>query len=111
MSNQKNMIHKIIKISKFQAEKELEHWSKEVSSKGMCSIRVYILNFVERMKTNVLRKGEPYEVISEENYNGFVSDELQIITTKDYVEYTVNGITTQVSFMELGMTEELSIAA
>ena len=100
-----------LSISKFRAERQLEHWSKEVSSKGFYSVKEYILNLVEQMKNKVMSSGEPYEVISEDNFIGFISKGLLIIATENYIEYTINDITTQVSFTNFGMTEELSIVA
>lgn len=85
--------------------------SREVSPMELSLIKHQIHNRVSVMKQLVKSTNQPYEEVVEGDYKGFISDLVQILMCENYVEYTIAGITTQVSFTYSEESEQSIMAA
>ena len=72
---------------------------------------VSVMCYVEQKMQNIISAGYPYQNMDEEYFKGFISDRFQVILTKNYIEYTEDGTTTQIMFSHEAENEVLPILA
>ncbi len=90
---------------------EVMNLSRDVSPVELSIIKHQIHNRVSVMKRLVKSTNQPYEEIVEGDFKGFISDLVQILMCENYVEYTIAGTTTQVSFTYSEHVEQSLMAA
>ena len=72
---------------------------------------VSVMCYVEQKMQNIISAGYPYQNMDEEYFKGFISDRFQVILTKNYIEFSEDGTTTQIIFSHEAKNEVLPILA
>lgn len=73
--------------------------------------RVYIDNEVSRRLSDVVSDKQPFTILCENGYSGFVSEHVQVVRTKDIIDITYEGGHVQYIFSNTCETTTLSLAA
>ena len=99
-------------IIMYRNGKLVENITRELNS--ALDVRMSIVSvmcYVEQKMQNIISAGYPYQNMDEEYFKGFISDRFQVILTKNYIEYTEDGTTTQIMFSHEAENEALPILA
>ena len=99
-------------IIMYRNGKLVENITRELNS--ALDVRMSIVSvmcYVEQKMRNIISAGYPYQNMDEEYFKGFISDRFQVILTKNYIEYTEDGTTTQIMFSHKAENEVLPILA
>ena len=99
-------------IIMYRNGKLVENITRELNS--ALDVRMSIVSvmcYVEQKMQNIISAGYPYQNMDEEDFKGFISDRFQVILTKNYIEYTEDGTTTQIMFSHEAENEALPILA
>ena len=99
-------------IIMYRNGKLVENITRELNSE--LDVRMSIVSvmcYVEQKKQNIISAGYPYQNMDEEYFKGFISDRFQAIWTKNYIEFSEDGTTTQIMFSHEAENEDLPILA
>ena len=99
-------------IIMYRNGKLVENITRELESE--LDVRMSIVSvmcYVEQKMQNIISAGYPYQNMDEEDFKGFVSDRFQAILTKNYIEFSEDGTTTQIMFSHEAENEALPILA
>ena len=99
-------------IIMYRNGKLVENITRELESElDVRMSMVSVMCYVEQKMQNIISAGYPYQNMDEEYFKGFISDRFQVILTKNYIEYTEDGTTTQIMFSHEAENEALPILA
>ena len=99
-------------IIMYRNGKLVENITRELNS--ALDVRMSIVSvmcYVEQKMQNIISAGYPYQNMDEEYFKGFISDCFQVILTKNYIEFSEDGTTTQIMFSHEAENEALPILA
>ena len=99
-------------VIKYHNGKDVKSITRELESEQDVRMSIVsVMYYVEQKMQNIISAGYPYQNMDEEDFKGFISDRFQVILTKNYIEYTEDGTTTQIMFSHEAEDEDLPILA
>ena len=99
-------------VVKYHNGKDVKSITRELNSElDVRMSMVSVMCYVEQKMQNIISAGYPYQNMDEEYFKGFISDCFQVILTKNYIEFSEDGTTTQIMFSHEAKNGALPILA